>query len=335
MLRAAVDPAVSRLQVGEFDFPLGVYPVDAAQATPAPGFVSDFEQADGDETGDWEEWPDRYMFDIVAPRKQVETLCLALFSMLPGRVFPILDVLSEDAYREIDPYIAYESVSFERFIDEIRRYRSWFYDDGMVGFGAMSLDPFVYVFVDEHKIVTARVETSMKGRVEKLLAALEIPQADELSGVDSTEHEHRSILALELEGRQFASHAEIVERMRERWALSLNIDWDANVDDDGRVIGMCGWRVDVRRFDEREQETGRWEVLLAAESLAEAEMLAIRGVAEEFGEPSLDDETLRERYEMLEGIRLRPEMFSESIGQAASFDQPTEAGVRAVRSWTA
>src|SRR5690606_35688843 len=162
----------------------------------------------------WEEWPDRYMFDVVLPRRRLELFCLSLFALLPGRVFPILDVLSEDAYREIDPYIAYESVSFERFIDEVRRFKSWFFDDGMVGFGAMSLDPFAYVFIDERKIVTVRVEPALKERVERLLASFDAPQVEELAGVDSTEHEHRSILALELGGEQFASHAEIVERMR-------------------------------------------------------------------------------------------------------------------------
>lgn len=334
MLRAAVDPTAHRVEVGEFDFPLGVYPVAPDEAEPSSGYTTEFEQADGDETGDWEEWPDRYMFDIVVPRKRLEMLCLSLFSMLPGRVFPILDVLSEDAYREIDPYIAYESVSFERFIDEIRRYRSWFLDDGMVGFGAMSLDPFVYVFVDEHKIVTARVETSLKERVEKLLASFDVGAVEELAGVDSTEHEHRSILALEVDGQQFASHAEIVERMRERWALSLNIDWDANNDDDGRALGVCGWRVDIRRFNENDDEVGRWEVLLAASSLAEAERLAMEGVAQEVGAPTLDEEALREQFELLEAIRLRPESYSEASGDPPSFDPPSTPGVRAVRSWT-
>lgn len=334
MLRPAVDPTLSRVEVGEFDFPLGVYPVTPAEAEPRSGYVTEFEQSDGDETGEWEEWPDRYMFDIVAPRRRIEMLCLSLFSLLPGRVFPILDVLSEDAYREIDPYIAYESVSFERFLDEVRRFRPWFFDDGMVGFGAMSLDPFVYVFVDEHKIVTARVETSLKERVEKLLAAFEIPQVQELAGVDSTEHEHRSILALELDGQQFASHAEIVERLRERWMLSLNLDWDSNTDDDGRTLGVCCWRVDVRRFDEEDQEAGRWEVLLAASTLSEAEQIAITEVARQLGVSTDDEDALRDSFEMLEAIRMRPEDFAAALGEAPTFDAPQRPGVRAVRAWS-
>jgi hypothetical protein len=311
MLRPAVDPTLSRVEVGEFDFPLGVYPVTPAEAEPRSGYVTEFEQSDGDETGEWEEWPDRYMFDIVAPRRRIEMLCLSLFSLLPGRVFPILDVLSEDAYREIDPYIAYESVSFERFLDEVRRFRPWFFDDGMVGFGAMSLDPFVYVFVDEHKIVTARVETSLKERVE-----------------------HRSILALELDGQQFASHAEIVERLRERWMLSLNLDWDSNTDDDGRTLGVCCWRVDVRRFDEEDQEAGRWEVLLAASTLSEAEQIAITEVARQLGVSTDDEDALRDSFEMLEAIRMRPEDFAAALGEAPTFDAPQRPGVRAVRAWS-
>lgn len=335
MLHSAIDPTIQRVACADFDFPLGVYPVDPAQATTSPGYVTDFEQADGDESGDWEEWPDRYMFDIVTPHRRIESLCMALFSMLPGRVFPILDVLSEDAYREVDPYIAYEAVGFDRFLDEVRRYRGWFYEDGMVGFGAMSLDPFVYVFIDEHKIVTVRVESAMKERVEQLLAAFEFPVVEELSGVDSTEHEHRSVLALELAGQEFASHADIVERLRDRWMLSLNIDWETNADDDGRILGITSWRCDVRRLDEMGEEMGRWEVLLTAGSLREAEALAVVGVAKELALPTDDEDALRDELELLEAIRLRPEAFAELAGLEASLDLPAESRVVAVRSWGA
>jgi hypothetical protein len=57
-------------------------------------------------------------------------------------------------------------------------------------------------------------------------------------------------------------------------------------------------------------------------------------VASELGLPTEDEEALRESLEMLEAVRLRPEAFSESIGLAASFDPPTEPGVRVIRPWS-
>src|SRR5207247_7202672 len=131
---------------------------------PKPGYTVEFEPADGGEdvpltsasevsasagdtadepekggeagaSGGWEEWPDRYVFDIVLTAERVEPLVRALLAMLPGRIYPILDYLGLDAYREVDPYISYELVGMERFIDALRRYRACVCDDGLCGCG--------------------------------------------------------------------------------------------------------------------------------------------------------------------------------------------------------
>src|SRR5262249_25151279 len=142
MARSRVDKSIQRIEVDGVNFPLGVYPVE--ELKPRTGYTIHFEPADGDD-GEWEEWPDRYVFDIFVSATRVATLCRMLFSLLPGRVYPILDVLGQDEFREIDPYVAYELVSQERFLDAVRRYRDFFFEDGLVGFGAMSEEPFVYV----------------------------------------------------------------------------------------------------------------------------------------------------------------------------------------------
>ena len=114
MVGCKVDESLKRVEVGGFAFPLGVYPVE--EMAPRPGYTLHFEPADGDDDGeDWEEWPDRYVFDIVISAARVESLCRLLFAMLPGRVYPILDILGHDAHREVDPYIAYELVSLDNF----------------------------------------------------------------------------------------------------------------------------------------------------------------------------------------------------------------------------
>lgn len=257
MRRAAIDPSIRRVEASGFAYPMGVYPIDPASAPiPVPGYTEQFEQADGGEGpgaylgsagfDDWEEWPDRFVYDILLHPARVRPLCRALIAMLPGRVYPILDVLGTDAYREIDPHLAYELVGIERFYDGIREWDDWLFEDGLVGFGAMSVEPFFYFFLDEHKIVTVRVELTFKDRIEKLLAAFDLTVVEELKGVDSVEHEHRSVLAASADNPDLLSAEEIVERLRDAWGLQLNIDSTTNVDDDDNELGVTAWQCVVR-----------------------------------------------------------------------------------------
>ncbi len=213
MARCRVDKSIERREIDGFAFPLGVYPIE--DMTPREGYAVWFEPADGTDSpgedapevptspddsedgglaADWEEWPDRYVFDIAISATRVEALSRALFAMMPGRISPILDFLGHDAYREVDPYVSYDLIGQERFIDALRRYRAFFFEDGLVGFGALSEEPFIYVFVDEHKLVTVRVEAVLKEKIESLLAAFDLPQVDEISGADAVTHEHRGVL---------------------------------------------------------------------------------------------------------------------------------------------
>jgi len=257
-----------------FAFPLGTYPVEAM--TPRAGYSVEFEPADGDnEGGDWEEWPDRYMFDIVISAERLEPMLRSLIGLFPGRVYPILDVLGQDAYREVDPYIAYELVGLDRVTDATRRYRGFFLEDGLIGFGLMTEEPFFYVFVDEHKIVTVRAEPEMKERVEKILRAFDLEAMEEPAGADAASHEHRTVLVTE-EGRtDLLNLDEIVEFLRDDWRLTLNIDPETNVDDQGKELGVTAWRCLVRCAAEGDQRPRYAEVLLAAGGLREAEDLAL------------------------------------------------------------
>lgn len=306
MRRAAIDQAIERKEVGGFAFPLGVYPLESM--LPTPGYTVQFEPADGgDGPGDflgsggfddWEEWPDRFVYDILLPSHRVRALSRALIGMLPGRIYPILDVLGTDSYREIDPYLAYELVGIERLYDGLREWDDWLFEDGLVGFGAMSVDPFVYVFVDEHKIITVRAELAFKERLEKLLAAFDLSVVEEIKGADSAEHEHRGVLVRPDETSDLVTADEIIERLRDAWGLQLNIDATTNVDDDGNELGITAWQCVVRcasqaaeapseqaeaagapeesalEKDEGEELVAYAEVLLSAESLEVAERLA-------------------------------------------------------------
>ncbi len=251
MARCRVDQSIKRVEMAGFAFPLGVYPVDPVE--PKSGYTTAFEPADDgtDPTttetgGEWEEWPDRYVFDILVPATRVEALCRSLFSLLPGRSYPILDFLGQDEFREVDPYVSYDLLGMDRFMDTLRRFRGFFYEDGLVGFGAMSEEPFLYVFVDEHKVVTVRAEASIKEKVEKVLSAFDLEQVPELLSADSVTHEHRSVLEAPNERPDLLVGDEIIEVLRDEWRLVLNIDPESNLDEDGKDLGMTGWRCIVR-----------------------------------------------------------------------------------------
>ena len=283
MAMIEVDPGLESVEVEGFRFPLGVYPIEPLE--PMSGYVEEFEAADGgpelwsgDDApvgDDWEEWPDRIMFDAVVSSERLPTLVRTLMSMLPTRVYPILDVLGNDAYREVDPYIAYDTVGVDRVLDGMRSYKGWLFEDGLVGFGAMSLEPFLYVFVDEHKIVTVRAELALKEKVEGVLGAFGLGSVAEIKGADAAAHEHRGVLLLpDAEHPHRVSSEEIVDRLRRHWSLQLNIDRMSNVDEEGKALGVTAWQAMVRVHGE--EESMRYaEVWLAAGSYDEAESLAL------------------------------------------------------------
>lgn len=319
MARCRADKSIERIVVDEVQFPLGVYPIEPMD--PVQGYVVDFEPADGDEElGEWEEWPDRYMFDVVLTADRLEAFCRAIFALLPGRVYPILDVLGNDAYREIDPYIAYEAVASERFIDAIRRFRDYFYEDGLCGFGAMSEDPFIYMFIDEHKIVTIRVQSEMREKVEKLLAAFDLAPIDEPAGADAAAHEHRGVLESPENEPDLLCAEEIIEYLQEAWRLTLNVDPESNVDDEGQALGVTSWRCLLRLDDEPEdprqpRTTSYAEVLLTAGSLRAAEEMACESAL-----PMLLKEEPAEKEQAKSKIRKAPPASTEASPDTADQD---------------
>lgn len=272
MPTCTIDPSIERKSISGFKFPLGVYPVEPM--TPLSGYTAEFEpEESAEDMGDWEAWPDQYVFDIVVPADRVEALWHQLFAMMPGRVFPIIDYIGHDAYREIDPYMAYEPIGKEKVTNAIRQYRPFFFEDGMVGFGAVSEDPFFYIFVDEHKIVTVRVEPDYRPRIEKLLEAFEIPPREDPAGADAAAHEHRSILVTSPDRPDLINGDEIVERMRDSWRLVLNVDPDSNVDDEGEELGITPWVCLARYSTDQSPHDQYAQLVLTADSLRRAEEL--------------------------------------------------------------
>lgn len=313
MGRIIVDPTLERTVVAGFAFPLGVYPVEPIE--PKAGYFEQFEAAEGAEPflagmdEDWEEWPDRWLFDAMIAAPRLPALFRTCLTLLPPRVYPILDVLGNDDYREIDPYLAYDLVGLDHIIEGIRRYGQWLFDDGMVGFGAMSIDPFVYLFVDEHKVLTIRVQLDLKDRVEKILRAFDLEMVDDIRSVDSVHHEHRSILTVPEDDTRILGPDDILDELRSAWALELNIAGEGNVDEDGNQLGMTAWRCLVRCVRGEDLADRFAEVLLTADSLDAAERLAAEGASR------LDDESATwAAVEPVAMDRLTPEHFAEVLG---------------------
>jgi len=318
MRRAQINDNLERKIVEGFEFPLGVAPV--AEMRPLPGYTEEFEAADGAESGsyepapgeDWEEWPDRFVYDVVVSAKRIRALCRGLFAMLPPRVYPILDILGTDAFREVDPYLAYDLVGIEKFLDGLSSYDDWLYEDGLVGFGAMSLDPFIYIFVDEHKIVTVRVSLEFKERVEKLLAAFDLSAQEEVRGADAVEHEHRTVLAAADEEAELLVADEIVERLRDHWNLQLNVDITKNLDAEGNELGITGWQCVVRCSMAGDEGDSYAEVLVTADSLDSAERLSVDAVSGQ-----APDGAGWTEMDVIRADRVTPDQFEEWVGQPA------------------
>ena len=319
-----------------FSFPLGVYPVEAMK--PKAGYTVEFEPSDGGEEerseeaeeagskgGGWEEWPDRYVFDIVITAERVEALVRALFALFPGRIYPILDYLGLDAYREVDPYISYELVGMERFIDALRRYRAFFFEDGLCGFGAMIDEPFLYVFVDEHKIVTVRAEPQMKEKIEKILHAFDLEPTEDPAGADSAAHEHRAVLATADDRADLLTVDEIVEHLRDEWRLVLNVDPETNVDEEGKELGLTPWHSLVRVAAEGDEKSRYLETIVMADCLRVADELALDAAED------LRPEDVEEWEEMFVVMsdRLNEEGLSEALKarNLPKAEKPAEEGV--------
>ncbi|MEX2217851.1 MAG: hypothetical protein WD749_03750 [Phycisphaerales bacterium] len=382
MPRCRLDDSLERTVIDGFQFPLGAYPIEPMQ--PRQGYIAAFEPADSDTRADlpdslsegptrfqddddgpdlpdapdpgepkWEQWPDRYVFEAVITAERLEPLIRTLLALFPGRIYPILDYLGHDAFREVDPYISYELMGMDKLQDALRRYRAFFFEDGLVGFGAMVDEPFLYLFVDEHKIITIRCEPDLKDKVERTLAAFDLEPLDDSpppkpvpppapaspdpresaepgeagappapqpgpAGADAAAHEHRGVLVIADDRPDLLSQDEIVEHLRDEWRLTLNVDPDANTDEEGRPLGLLPWHCQVRCAAEGDETCRYAEVLVGARSLRDAEELAM-DASDDLRPKDVEE---WEEQTLVAADRLTPEMLGEVMKLRGLGDPP-------------
>ncbi|MEZ6194224.1 MAG: hypothetical protein R3F20_00625 [Planctomycetota bacterium] len=183
---------LERRVCGDVELPLGVELLDAS-ARLQEGFQSRF--VTGDDRLD-----DQFEFRVVLNQARLYEAARILFErLLPDEVFATFEEFSNDAYRDVDAYASEEPVSKARFMQAWESYGPFFCEDGRTGFGGMSYEPLVEVFVEEHGSLYVASGLEMKDAVEAVVAELGVPERRDLVLVDQFEHDHRDILEISQE----------------------------------------------------------------------------------------------------------------------------------------
>lgn len=183
---------LERRVCGALELPLGVQ-LAAPDVELREGYESRYVASDG--RGD-----DQFEFRIVLTLPRVEEAVRRFFEeLLPDEIFATFEEFSADAYRDLDGYASVEPVAKDRLLRAWECYGEFFCEDARTGFGGMSYEPFVEVFLEEHSCLYVACGLEMKGRVEALIAEFGLPEISDIKHVDQFDHEHRDILEISQE----------------------------------------------------------------------------------------------------------------------------------------
>jgi hypothetical protein len=262
---------LQRAVIGGFALPLGIDP--GTMAAPVQGYTLAYTPGSGSrrgvengrEGGDEDtagepigaaeddaeggDDPDTYVFHIVVSHEQLAPLVRSAFALLPEQVYGIVEIGSRDAYRSTDVYIGEEPISREEFIETWREFETLLLEDGTIGIGANSDEPFIEVFIDQWKGVAIHVPLDRREEVERVLHRLgleEVPQTWGAGGEDEEgggESHVRPVL--DLQDEYSPDIDELLLLLRQRWRLELNVDPETNVDERGRNLGLTLWHAVV------------------------------------------------------------------------------------------
>ena len=260
---------LERHRIGTFQLPLGLEPVDLP--APSEGYTVEF--VEGDESA-----PDTFRFYAVASFEKVGALLEDLFETLPDEVFPIVESGSKDAFRSTDVFSAREPMPFDDFIDDWRHYRAVILEDGSIGAGAQSDEPYMEVFLDSWKGIDIQVPPDMREDIERILDrhGLEEVAATWPAEVDERPEPPLNVREiLVLEDEECPDLDEILFQLREAWGLELDVDPEDNLDEAGRYLGRTLWHVVavVESADEDHPRAGYALAWVTAGSLGEVQRM--------------------------------------------------------------
>jgi hypothetical protein len=260
---------LERHRIGKFQLPLGLEPVDLP--APSEGYTVEF--VEGDESA-----PDTFRFYAVASFEKVGALLEDLFEAMPDEVFPIVEAGSKDAFRSTDSWSAREPLPFDDFMDDWRHYRSVILEDGSMGAGAQSDEPYMEVFLDSWKGIDIQVPVGMREDIERILdrhglAEVAVTWPPEVDDRPEPPLNVREILVLDDE--ECPDLDEILFQLREAWGLELDVDPEDNLDEAGRYLGRTLWHVVavVESADEDHPRAGYALAWITAGSLGEVQRM--------------------------------------------------------------
>ena len=268
---------LSRAKIGNFALPLGLVP----SAMPAPTVGYTLEYTPGDESHDE---PDTYTFSIVASHEDLAPIIDRMLELLPDRVHGILEIGSRDAYRSLDVYMAPDPISREAFCAGWDQFAPFLLEDGSIGAGANSDDPFIEVFLDQWKGLSVHVPLLMRDDVERVLHQAGLEEVLETWPPMNEDEAQRAmtlrpVLAPEEEAEPAIE--DMLLRIRHAWELELNVDPETNVDDSGRELGATLWHTIIIVESRLEPGARAYASIWAtASSLAEMEELIDRALSE-------------------------------------------------------
>lgn len=259
---------LERVRLGDYALPLGLEPVDPRP--PRQGYTLTYNPAQDDE-------PDTYTFHIVVSHERLRPLLQRAFTLLPAQVSPIIEIDSYDAYRTVDVYIGREDepVSISEFLETWEDFEPVFLEDGAVGAGANSEEPFIEVFLDQWKGLSIHVPPDLRQPVEALLSQLHIEPVEETWPAADPTHPHDATIrpVLDTSEETLPTLDDVILELRRRWRLELNVDPDRNVDDGGRELGMTLWYATLLVHDDLNDRSAFMTVWASAKSLSELEGL--------------------------------------------------------------
>lgn len=281
-----IDPTLKRLLIDGFTFPLGWKPSDGKR--PFEGYT--ISRLDSDL-----ELPDTHQFQIAVSHERLKPLLARLFALLPEQVYPILEIISTDAYRQVDTLMSPEPISLTDFLTTWAEVEPLLLDDCALAAGAMSEEPYVEVFLEANKFIIVNIASEQSRLLEAELDAAglhEVPShwIDD----DDCMDEFTSVL---MEKNGLMTLDDVIVHLHRLWRLELNIDPEGNPDEAGRDLGVTLWHVlilVVRRDQPSNSEHARIEIWLSADSLGQVEEL-VADVFDEIKEWDIDTMVSQDR----------------------------------------
>jgi len=264
-LNYLIDPTLKRLTINGFAFPLGWNPSDGQR--PFEGYtIARLELDLG--------LPVTHQFQIAVSHERLKRLLARMIEFLPDPVYPILEIVSTDAYRQVDPLMSSEPMPKQDFLATWRDFEPLLLDDCALAAGAMSEDPYVEVFLEANKFIIMNIASEGSAALEAELQSQglhEVPS--HWIEDDNCMDEFQSVL---LERDDLMTLEEIIVHLQRLWRLELNVDPEGNPDESGRDLGVTLWHVvvlAVKRDQQPPTDSARIDVWLSAASLGQVEEL--------------------------------------------------------------